>query len=55
MAFALVQAEAIALGEVVAPAGQETAKQVVAGTNIAIEIFLFDRVGRWAGRAPFTS
>jgi cobalt-precorrin-5B (C1)-methyltransferase len=54
-AFALAQADGIALGEVVARAGQETAEQVVAGTNIAIEIILFDRDGRMAGRAPFAS
>jgi cobalt-precorrin-5B (C1)-methyltransferase len=55
MAFALAQAQGIALGEVVARARQETAKQVVVGTNIAIEIILFDRDKRKAGRAPFTS
>jgi hypothetical protein len=52
---ALAQADGIALGEVVARAGQQTAEQIVAGTNIAIEIILFDRDGRTAGRAPFTS
>jgi cobalt-precorrin-5B (C1)-methyltransferase len=54
-AFALAQADGIALGAVVARAGRKTAAQVVAGTNIAIEIILFDRDGRMAGRAPFLS
>ncbi len=54
-AFALAQADGIALGGMVARAGQRTAEQVVAGTSIAIEIILFDREGRMAGRAPFAS
>jgi cobalt-precorrin-5B (C1)-methyltransferase len=54
-AYALAQADGVALGAVVARAAQETAGQVVAGTNIAIEIVLFDRDGRMAGRAPFAS
>lgn len=52
-AFALAHAEAIALGEVVARAGRQTAERVVAGAGIDIEIILFDRDGRMAGRAPF--
>ncbi len=52
-AFALAQAEGIALGDAVARAAQQTAEQVVAGRDIAIEIVLFDREQNLVGRAPF--
>jgi len=52
-AFALAQAEGIALGDAVARAAQQTAEQVVAGRDIAIEIVLFDRERNLVGRAPF--
>jgi cobalt-precorrin-5B (C1)-methyltransferase len=52
-AFALASADGIALGDAVARAGQRTAEQVVAGSGIAVEVILFDRDGKLAGRAPF--
>jgi cobalt-precorrin-5B (C1)-methyltransferase len=54
-AFAHAAAAAVALGDEVARAAQATALDVVAGTDIAIEIVLFDRDGRLVGRAPFVS
>jgi cobalt-precorrin-5B (C1)-methyltransferase len=52
-AFALAQAEGIALGDTVARAAQQIAAQVVAGHDIAIEVVLFDREQNLVGRAPF--
>ena len=52
-AFALVQSEGVPLGDVVARAARETAERVVAGSDIVIEIVLFDRNGALVGRAPF--
>ncbi len=52
-AFALAQAEGIALGDEVARAAQQTAADVVAGSDIAIEIAIFDREQNLVGRAPF--
>ncbi|MEZ5788222.1 MAG: cobalt-precorrin-5B (C(1))-methyltransferase [Xanthobacteraceae bacterium] len=52
-AFALAQAEDIALGDAVARAARETALRVVAGRDIAVEIVLFDRAGQLVGSAPF--
>ncbi len=52
-AFAHAQAEGIALGDAVARAAQQAAIRVVAGSDIAIEIVLFDRGGGLAGHAPF--
>ncbi len=52
-AFALAQAEGIALGDMVARVAQQTAAQVVAGHDIAVEIVLFDREQNLVGRAPF--
>ena len=52
-AFALAQAEGIALGDAVARAAQDTAQRVVAGRDIAVEIVLFDRDQNLLGRAPF--
>lgn len=54
-AFAHAQAEGIALGDAVARTAQATALRVVAGTDIAVEIVLFDRGGSLAGHAPFSS
>jgi cobalt-precorrin-5B (C1)-methyltransferase len=54
-AFAQAQAEGIALGDAVARAAQQAALRVVAGSDIAIEIALFDRGGGLAGHAPFFS
>jgi cobalt-precorrin-5B (C1)-methyltransferase len=52
-AFALAQADGIALGDAVARAAQETAERVVAGRGIAVEIVLFDRNAALVGRALF--
>jgi cobalt-precorrin-5B (C1)-methyltransferase len=54
-AFALAQAEAVALGDVVAGAAHKTAADVVEGCDIAIEIAVFDREQNLVGRAPFGS
>jgi len=50
-AFALAAADGIALGDAVARAARETAQAVVAGSPITIDVVLFDRDGRLAGRA----
>jgi cobalt-precorrin-5B (C1)-methyltransferase len=52
-AFAIAQAAGIALGDQVARAAQDTAANIVAGTDIAIEVVLFDREQNLVGRAPF--
>ena len=52
-AFAIARAAGIALGDQVAQAAQETAANIVAGTDIAIEVVLFDRDQNLVGRAPF--
>jgi len=52
-AFAIAQAAGIALGDQVAQAAQDTAANIVAGTDIAIEVVLFDREQNLVGRAPF--
>jgi cobalt-precorrin-5B (C1)-methyltransferase len=54
-AFALAQAEHIALGDAVARAAQQTAAQIVEDRPIAIEIVLFDREQNLVGRAPFNN
>lgn len=50
-AFAL--AKGIALGDAVAARAWQVAAEVLAGAPIALEVALFDREGRLAGRAPF--
>ncbi|MGO8924970.1 MAG: cobalt-precorrin-5B (C(1))-methyltransferase [Xanthobacteraceae bacterium] len=52
-AFAIARAAGIALGDQVARAAQETAANIVAGTDIAIEVVLFDREQNLVGRTPF--
>jgi len=52
-AFTIAQATGIALGNQVALAAQDTATNIVAGTEIAIEIVLFDREQNLVGRARF--
>ena len=54
-AFARAAAAGVVLGDTVARAAQATAIAVVAGTDTAIEIAVFDRDGRLVGRAPFVS
>ena len=53
-AFALARAEGVALGDAVAHAARQTAERVVAGSDVAIEVVLFDRDGALIGRAPFS-
>jgi cobalt-precorrin-5B (C1)-methyltransferase len=52
-AFALAEADNVALGEVVASAAKTAAARVVEGQDIAIEVVIFDRDGRLMGRSPF--
>jgi cobalt-precorrin-5B (C1)-methyltransferase len=52
-AFALAQADSIALGDEVARAAKQTAERIVAGRDIAVEIVLFDRDGVLVGRTSF--
>jgi cobalt-precorrin-5B (C1)-methyltransferase len=52
-AFALAQAEHVALGDAAARAAQHTAMELVEGRPIAIEVVLFDREQNLVGRAPF--
>jgi cobalt-precorrin-5B (C1)-methyltransferase len=52
-AFGHAEKDAIALGDAVARAAQETAQAVVVGKDIEIEIAVFDRDGRLVGSAPF--
>jgi cobalt-precorrin-5B (C1)-methyltransferase len=52
-AFAQAAADRVALGDEVARAAQETARQVVADTAIAVEVVVFDRDGERVGHAPF--
>ena len=54
-AFGIAQAASTALGDEVAQAAQATAAQVIAGTEIAVEVVLFDRDQNLVGRAPFKS
>jgi cobalt-precorrin-5B (C1)-methyltransferase len=54
-AFADARAEGISLGDAVAVAAWQTAAGVVADSEIAVEIILFDRDGTLVGRAPFRS
>jgi cobalt-precorrin-5B (C1)-methyltransferase len=54
-AFAVALAAGTALGDQVARAAQDTAANIVAGTDIAIEVVLFDREQNLVGRAPFKS
>jgi cobalt-precorrin-5B (C1)-methyltransferase len=52
-AFSAAAAEGVALGDGIAGAAWETAAAVIAGTNMALEIAVFDRDGALIGRAPF--
>nr|WP_282572097.1 cobalt-precorrin-5B (C(1))-methyltransferase [Roseomonas acroporae] len=52
-AFGHAAAAGIALGDAVAARGWETAAAVLRGMPVALEVVLFDREGRVAGRAPF--
>jgi cobalt-precorrin-5B (C1)-methyltransferase len=52
-AFALAQAEHVALGDAAARTAQHTAMELVEGRPIAIEVVLFDREQNLVGRAPF--
>ena len=52
-AFGHAAGERIALGDAVASTAWRTAAGVIDGTNIALEILVFDRDGGLVGRAPF--
>jgi len=52
-AFAIATAEGVPLGDVVAQAAWRTAAEVLAGTDTALEIVLFDRTGALMGRTGF--
>jgi cobalt-precorrin-5B (C1)-methyltransferase len=43
------------LGDIVAQAAWHTAARVLEGTEIALEVALFDRDGQLVGRSPFIS
>lgn len=53
-AFEHAAAEGVPLGDAVAERALATASSVLAGSEIALEIVLFDRDGRLVGRTPFT-
>jgi cobalt-precorrin-5B (C1)-methyltransferase len=50
-AFALAQADGVALGDAVARGAREVAAKVVEGKKIAIDVIVFDRDGTLVGRA----
>jgi cobalt-precorrin-5B (C1)-methyltransferase len=52
-AFAHAAQENLPLGDLVARAGWRTAARVIEGTDIALEVAVFDREGKLVGRAPF--
>jgi cobalt-precorrin-5B (C1)-methyltransferase len=54
-AFAHAAQENLPLGDLVARAGWRTAARVLEGTDIALEVAVFDRDGQLVGRAPFAS
>jgi cobalt-precorrin-5B (C1)-methyltransferase len=51
-AFALAQAERVALGDAVARGARAVAAKVVEGKSVDIEVIVFDRDGNLVGRAP---
>ena len=52
-AFAAAAARGVPLGDVVAAAAWRTAADVLAGTDTALEVVLFNRDGALVGRTPF--
>jgi cobalt-precorrin-5B (C1)-methyltransferase len=52
-AFGHAVQENLPLGDLVARAGWRTAARVLEGTDIALEVAVFDREGQLVGRAPF--
>jgi len=52
-AFEHAAQENLPLGDLVARAGWRTAARVLEGTDIALEVAVFDRDGKLVGRAPF--
>lgn len=52
-AFGLAAAEGVALGDVVARDAAATARGLLAGSGMRVEVDVFDRTGRLVGRAPF--
>ena len=51
LAFRIAEAEGLALGDAIAAAACREARAVVDGTGIAVDILIFDRDGRLAGKA----
>ncbi len=51
--FALAALDNIPLGDAIAASAWKTAAGVLYGVGIALEVLVFDREGRIAGRAPF--
>src|SRR5919197_1533583 len=52
-AFEHAAQENLPLGDLVARAGWRTAARVLEGTDIALDVAVFDRDGKLVGRAPF--
>ena len=52
LAFRIAEGEGLALGDEIARAARRTAEAAVAGADIEIDVLLFDREGRLAGKAP---
>ena len=52
LAFRIAEEEGLALGDEIARAARRTAEATVAGTEIEIDVLIFDRDGRLAGEAP---
>ena len=52
LAFRIAEGEGLALGDAIADAAGRTAEGVVVGADIEIDILIFDREGRLAGKAP---
>ncbi|MBD0272713.1 MAG: cobalt-precorrin-5B (C(1))-methyltransferase [Acetobacteraceae bacterium] len=53
--FETARGRGLALGELVAEQAWRTAAKALQGADVALEVVLFDREGRLAGRAPFRS
>ena len=51
-AFRIAESEGLALGDAIAAAAHREAEAVVAGTDIDIDVLIFDRDGNLVGKAP---
>ena len=52
LAFRIADSAGLALGDAIAGAARQTAEAVVAGAGIELDVLIFDRDGRLAGKAP---